>query len=530
MTLDNYIQTYSTENPPVHKVRTADDDRVAILFCEILIWRNKMKDKDTPDWWTIDKPLRFTECESVEISKSYKKLISTATIKFPRGMVVGQRIKDSKISTGDGTKEEVETNIKLATQNGELLSDGTSQFEEGKGAGEGTLVVEAFRNDVGIIQVTERSGSKLLDKEDITIGNRIQVRLGYAYSEDEYDDLKAGRTKAKLVFNGFIVKCSVDSPIILECEDMASVLKKIPCPNLKAKGDFTVKNFLDPSGKYYLLKKSGLELDDDTKGVDINIGNIALTNQIVAADMLDEWSKCGLYVFMNDSEEEVKIRVGRVYTSTLNFDQKGVLVQAKGSVNIIQFDWDVASDNLKVMNVDKQYLAVEAHGVTNEGKYFKLTVIKDPSTDNANSSYRVVRRKEISRYKTKKKKTGSGVSDSGMKVADDNVDLSAYTIVPYFTSKRGITQKELETEAWAYYKKYNPNGISGSVTLFGDRDIRPCDTVGLIDPLHPERNGYYFVESVDIKFSASDGYRKELKMPYRVSKYNQEKPIKIERI
>lgn len=40
----------------------------------------------------------------------------------------------------------------------------------------------------------------------------------------------------------------------------------------------------------------------------------------------------------------------------------------------------------------------------------------------------------------------------------------------------------------------------------------------LIDPRQPQKNGYYSVESVNITFCAN-GYRKELKIPYKVANF-----------
>lgn len=44
-------------------------------------------------------------------------------------------------------------------------------------------------------------------------------------------------------------------------------------------------------------------------------------------------------------------------------------------------------------------------------------------------------------------------------------------------------------EAKQYWANYNPNGISGSLVIFGDLFIKPTDIVGLVDVRQPERMG-----------------------------------------
>ena len=85
----NNIQTYG--QTPKYIVRGHNDDLLAIMFCEIKIWRGTKE-----DWWTPKDYIRLTEVESIDIQKSYKKIIQKATVKFPRGTVVGQRISDTK--------------------------------------------------------------------------------------------------------------------------------------------------------------------------------------------------------------------------------------------------------------------------------------------------------------------------------------------------------------------------------------------------------------------------------------------------
>lgn len=515
-TLDNYIQTFQIGKTPIHKARTSADDRVAILFCEIRVWAAKC-----PDWWNCNDYLRITEVESVEVEKSYKKLISKARITLPRGSMLSQRIKKNDgLRTGNGTKSKEETTVKEATQNGDVLVPGSSQYTDGTN----TLSINATRCDDGIIKVESKDTTGLMKPGDVAVGNRIEIYLGYAYDEETYRRMmdKNDNLTGDLVFTGLISKCSVNTPINIDCEDMASILKKFQCPNVVAKKNYTVNDYLKPGGTFNLLKGTGIQLDPETQELTINVGKVNMTRHNVVADVLDEWSKCGIFVFMTEGKHP-KLRVGRTYTSSLEYGKDGNLTKSNGSANIIQFDWDVASDNLKVLNVDKNFIAVEAHGMDKNGKFFKFTLRENP-----NGAYQVINQRRAASRKTLKKADGT-TSGRGMIIeSEPTVDMSNYTVVTFFAPKVGCTFEELKNLAINYKKQYSPNGVSGTVTLFGDRVIRPTDTVGIIDPRHPERNGYYFVESVNIKFGVSEGYRKEIKLPYRVGKFGG--PVKIENI
>lgn len=519
--LKGYHQTYSASDAPSYTKRLYTDDQVLIPFVEIKIWQPK-KSGGSPDWWTVEKGqyLRLTEVSSVDIDKSYKEIIQKATFVIPRGSVVWhqndkENVTNGNVKTGNGGEDKEETDPTKATANTDLIVPGTSQYKDGTN----TMSINATRNDDGVIEVETQDTNGLVNANDLAIGQRVDIRMCYAYSDEEYTNLKdpENALTGDLVFSGFITKCSVNSPYRVECEDMMSLLKKIPCPNLVAKKNYTVNDFLKAGGEFDLLKNSGLELDSETQGIDINVGKIGLTDDLVVADVVDQWSKCGLYAFMNETETPFKIRVGRVYTSGFKYGEGANIMKAEGEVNIIQMDWDAAEDNLSLQKVDKGFLAVEAHGLTSEGKYFKLTLRKNPKSNAASNDFQII---NVQKPKSKKGKKRKDATSSGREAeSGEKVDLDNYNIVTYMSPKVGITQEELEKEAEAYYRKYNANGVSGTLTLFGDRDIKPTDTVGLIDPRYPERNGYYFVESVKISLSTEGGFRKTIKLPYKIGNF-----------
>ena len=226
---------------------------------------------------------------------------------------------------------------------------------------------------------------------------------------------------------------------------------------------------------------------------------------------------------MNENDNFRTIRVGRVYTSGFNFGKNGNVVQAQAGVHIIQFDWDVANDSLDVVERDKRYLAIECSGMKENGTYIKFTIRKDKD-----DNWDVINERDNIQARTGRKTTDKTASVQGVKMQHPpKIDLSDYNKVSYISPTNPITKDKLISEGKAYYEKFNPNGVSGKLTIFGDRYIKPTDTVGLLDMRHPERNGFYFISEVNTKFSVSGGFRRELSMPYRLAKFPKDQPITI---
>ena len=81
----------------------------------------------------------------------------------------------------------------------------------------------------------------------------------------------------------------------------------------------------------------------------------------------------------------------------------------------------------------------------------------------------------------------------------------------------GISSDELVEETTEYFRNYNLNGITGSLTIFGDFGLPPAVQVELIDHRNPSKNGVYLVEEVTTNFGVS-GYRQQLSIPYKIRK------------
>ena len=108
------------------------------------------------------------------------------------------------------------------------------------------------------------------------------------------------------------------------------------------------------------------------------------------------------------SNGTAQLRVGLTYYAGKgggklpNNDKKYITYNGgNNSVMLIQFDWDVAQDKLSLKRNDKKYLAVEAQGRTKDNQFFKLTIRKNPNSDDegwmvdSDGQFQVVNRRKV---------------------------------------------------------------------------------------------------------------------------------------
>lgn len=457
-----------------------------ILICLIQIWdlADPKKPMEEPA-----SPRLITEVAEVEIEESYRKLIGTASVKFPRGTVIKKT---------------------LTELNGEEYRSNVSATIE----------------DSGVL-VTTRTDSKKAEVTDFKVGSRIRIMLGYttdpkiaALAKVNKDGKSIHNDSSKLteyknhlvtMFDGYITKCSIDTPIEIKCENLASGLKKISCPKVPASKNMTVNDFLAPDGKYKLLENSGLSLHPKTKSCDINIGKVSLTTDLTVADVLTEWSKYKVFAYVKYNNGEPCIAVGRSYFSNAGNDS--VIRDDDHKIPEILFDYHVANNGLTLMNTDKAFLAVEATCLDSQDKFYHITIRRNPNWDDSKPTkdkWQVMNETTLSK---KAQKLGA----TCLSKSKDKVDLSTYTVIPYMSPKLGISHDALLEEAIKYFESYNMNGIEGTLTLFGDLSLRTGTEVHLTDKLHPQKNGYYLVDEVNTTFGVG-GYRQKIKLPYCIAK------------
>lgn len=469
---------YNPERPSYH-----------ILISLIEIWN--VEDEKNPLPMPDKGVVRFTEVSSVNIADSYKNLINTATVCFPRGTVIRKSLEP-----GDMEKEDSHVKVSL--------------------------------DDYGAV-IESRGEARKAVTSDFSIGQRIRIRLGYttdpkvaalARIDSEgrsihNDNDKYNRYVSFLttMFDGYITKISADEPIELACENMASRLKKIVCPNVRPKRSMTVNDYLSDKGTYHLLRDSGLELYPETEKCEINLGALILSSDLNVADLLAEWGKIKLYAYVKIENNKAYIAVQRTYFSTPGKDSITANRDREGEPPLIDFSYHVAANGLKLMNHDPNFLAVEAQSMDMKGKFTRFTIRLNPDgkdeTD-IRKKYQVLNETKLSR---KQQKAGA------TKLTDvkGKVDLSRYDIIPYISRKIGISRDELFKEAVKYYESYHKNGVEGTLTIFGDLHLFSGTKVRLLDDRHPAKNGYYLIDDVSTVFGTG-GYRQTIRLPYCIKR------------
>lgn len=466
-----------------------------ILICLIQIWKgDPKKPMEVPD-----KMMMITEVESIQIEESYKKLIGTASVKFPRGTVIRKTI--DKFNEEEAAKDK-SLHPRMAS----------------------TGVVEELRNSTSVATV-----------DSFNVDDRIRIYLGYTTDPELAklaktnhngkniwnDSATFTRYKDSLhkMFDGYITKISVDTPIELHCENLASQLKNITCKKISVPSKSTVNDFFSANGKYKMFEGTGFKLYPPTESWQFALGGVELTTDLTVADVLTEWEKYGLHCFLKEYNGEPTIAIGRSYftNATSNTDSViGIEGQSAKPVPIL-FDYNVANNNLTLTSTDKKFLAVEAEGLGADGKFFHVTLLKNPQYDESkegSTPWRVVNESNLSRKALK-------LGIRALSKSKDRVSMNLYTTIPYHSRKIPITREELMEEAIKYYESYNMNGIDGSLELFGDLNMHTATKVELIDNRYPGKNGIYLVDEVNTTFGTG-GYRQEIKLPYCISRAKQE--------
>lgn len=438
---------------------------MALSILDVLCCRITIGDADPSNPMAINNPVTLTEVKDIEINESYKKLIGTAKVVFPKGTVFRSTI------IGNATLEGKDAS-KITT---EVMEDG--------------VIIE------------KRSSQSAVNAMTFKVGQRISIALGY-------------NGVLKKMFEGYITAYNSDNLFELTCENMAYKLKLKQAPKFETPLVGTKVN--DVLGKKYnLLKDTGFSIHTETKRFDIEIGKVKITDNFTVADVLSDWSKYKVYCFLkydeNAPDNMPSIAVGRPYSSSKSqptFPGSG----ASGPFKI-RFDYHVASNGLKIVKTDPAFLAVTGKALGKDEKFFEVTVRLNPDFDpkvKGSKEFQTINATQIS------KKTHKVTGNTTVKGAQTKtkVDLSTYTIVPYMSSDMHINSDKLVEETIEYFRSYNLNGITGKLTLFGDLALNTAVQVELVDDRNPSKNGIYLVEEVTTRFGVQ-GYRQIITLPYK---------------
>lgn len=438
---------------------------MVVGMLDVLSCRITIGDADPGNPMVIQSPIVLTEVEEVEINESYKKLIGTAKIVFPKGTVFQSTV------IGNATIE-------------------------GKDAGR--ITTEIMQDGVVI---EKRSTQQAMNEVSFKVGQRVKIELGY-------------NGLLKTMFEGYISAYNSASKFEIHCENMAYKLKLKQAPKIETPASTSVNDVLGE--KYGLLKDTGFVIHSETKRFDIQIGKVKITDNFTVADVLSEWSKYKVYCFLkydeNSPDNMPAIAIGRPYSSSKS--QPVFPKDSEAKPFRISFNYHVAQDGLKVVKTDPKFLAVTGKALGSDEKFFEVTVRLNPDYDPTvagSKEFQSVNATQISKktYKVTGNTTAEGAQTK------TKVDLSTYTIVPYMSPNMKINSDKLVEETIEYFKNYNLNGITGSITLFGDLALNTAVQVKLVDDRNPSKNGIYITEEVTTTFGVQ-GYRQKVTIPYKV--------------
>lgn len=441
---------------------------MALSTLDVLCCRITIGDEDPANPMNILHGIEIHEVQALEIHESYKKLIGTAKLKFPRGTLFRSTI------LGSVTRE-------------------------GKDASR--LTAEIMQNGA---LIEKRSAQGVLDANVIKVEQRINIKLGY-------------NGVLKTLFDGYVTAYNSDSIFEIECENMAHKLKLKQAPKFETPASGVSVN--DILGKKYgVLKDTGFDIHSDTKRFNIQIGKIKITDNFTVADILSEWSKYKVYCFLKydaDSPSSMPtIAIGRPYSSS---KAQPVFPHDKAAEMPykVYFNHHVAHSDLKIVKTNPRFLAVTGKALGSDEKFFEVTVRLNPeydSKDKDSKEFQIVNATQIS---TKTHKITGNTTATGA-ATKTKVDLSTYTVVPYMSPNMRIDSDKLVEETIEYFRNYNLNGITGNLTLFGDLALTTAVQVELIDDRNPSKNGVYIVEDVTTTFGVN-GYRQKITVPYRLN-------------
>lgn len=435
-------------------------DMIDVLCCKITIG-----DADSGNPMVIKDPIVLTEVEEVEIAETYKKLIGTAKITFPKGTVYQSTI------VGNATIEGKDAS-RITT---EIMQDG--------------VVIE------------KRSSQQAMNEVSFKVGQRVSIQLGY-------------NGLLKNIFEGYISAYNSASKFEIQCENMAYKLKLKQAPKFETQSSVSVNDVLGE--KYGLLKDTGFEIHSETKRFDIQIGKVKITDNFTVADVLSEWSKYKVYCFLKYDEDSPDnmptIAIGRPYSSSKS--QPVFPKDSEAKPFPIYFNYHVAEDGLKVVKTNPKFLAVTGKALGSDEKFFEVTVRMNPDYDPTVASSKEFQTVNATQISKKTHKVTGNTTAEGAKTKT-KVDLSTYTIVPYMSPNMKIDSDKLVEETIEYFRNYNLNGITGSLTLFGDLALNTAVQVELIDDRNPSKNGIYITEEVTTTFGVN-GYRQKITIPYKI--------------
>jgi len=294
-------------------------------------------------------------------------------------------------------------------------------------------------------------------------GDRISIEAGYWFYDAEGNEQRPPTTT---IFNGFISKVKIKIPIEIECEDNMWLLKQTTAPNKVFKGtlEAMVKELITPLG---------FSLVDHPQGITTNVG-VFRTQDETIGEVLDRLRK--------DLRIESWFRGNNLHCSSIVYFPNEIADPQQ----VFEFQSNIIDDSLDYSRIDDITLGANAISVNK----VELT------GTNADG-----------KSKTKSKRLEAFVGKKGGEVR-----------TLYFFDV--TSEAELKKMGEERLRRFYYEGYRGKFTTFGEPFVKHGDIIKLRDKVLPEREGEYFVKSVNRKFGVSDGYRQEIEIDIRADVFN----------
>lgn len=317
-------------------------------------------------------------------------------------------------------------------------------------------------------------------------GSAIEIKLGYDF-------------KNEVVFSGYITGIKPQAPFVLFCEDAAWKLKQ-NLLNFSTRKGVTLEGVIDQ-----LLDGTGVELHEDVKASEIVFPGGLYVNRMSTAQLLHQWKeKQGLNSFIKDG----KLMIGRGF-----YEADNSIFRSSQSAGytppIINIDEDIprGKDKLELQSLTAESLAVRAVSVFKTNKKLELTIVLDPDKE---AEVLVIEETDTRKTRAKQEQDAKELrlAIGGRSVFPERLQTQSRH---YYNLER----EELLAKAKAALFDYAQNGLTGSFATFGDHNLKPGQSIILVDSVNKEKEGEYLMQDVTKTFG-KDGYRQEVTVPHKI--------------
>ena len=343
------------------------------------------------------------------------------------------------------------------------------------------------------------------DRITFNVGYRARCKDGIEYTYMTGKQIVVGGVVTDSIpplFDGYVTSVQTKYPLTIEAEDMMFVLKQIPTPS-KSWGKMSiqdiVRSIIATNGSSALNRYGANPIISDFNATTqtFNVGSLQTHGETLAQFLgrikhqykQDSWFR----------GNELRIGV------THYLPQDLVNHAFKFTKNIIsdKLVWK-RKDDVILSCVVKSYYLEQATGSTKDGHDKYVTKFKEILVYVNNSGNFA--------FMEKQKGQEFPPQEQGER----------YTMLIY----ADITKNKPQDVNWLFYmgkeylKRFYYDGLRGSFLTFGIPYVKHGDSVTLVDPNMPERNGTYMVRRVEYNGGVEDGLRQEIFIDFRVDQVN----------